>query len=338
MSFFGSTDFLIEVAKGNVEGHSIVGGASRNPSIGANLEDVWLGGLLSSIPYDAQTGNFTAGLTITGGTSTATAIIVIDDDDGATGTLTIRKISGVFVDDEVITDTSTGSADTNIPNGVISLGIFNYPIAGQQWEVVCESVNDSSAGTGARTIDATFLDDVGVLQTETKSLNGHTPVLFTSTDAFRTRELTVKTWGSATNAVFVKANLGTIVVRDTVSKDIMMLINFDDNILGDEHGNNISRIGNFNTVTGTKAYLLYATFNTSKNHQADISALIRSDPDDGFQNVFDISVYQNTVTLDFANRPTQLLPDEDFRFIARSNNNSVDVNVRTSWLIVEDGF
>jgi len=67
----------------------------------------------STLAYDTQTANFTAGLTITGGTSGATALIVSDADGGATGTLELREIVGAFVDNEIITDSSTGSATVN---------------------------------------------------------------------------------------------------------------------------------------------------------------------------------------------------------------------------------
>lgn len=63
--------------------------------------------------YDNQTGNFTVGLVLTGGTSGATATIANDVDAGATGVLTLTNVQGVFQDGETITDTSTGSADAN---------------------------------------------------------------------------------------------------------------------------------------------------------------------------------------------------------------------------------
>lgn len=75
--------------------------------------DVSRVGPLNTLPYDAQSGNFTAGLTVTGGTSGATGIIVSDVDGGTAGTLTLQQISGIFVDNETITDTSTGSATVN---------------------------------------------------------------------------------------------------------------------------------------------------------------------------------------------------------------------------------
>lgn len=65
------------------------------------------------LDYDAQTGNFVVGLTITGGTSGATGVILKDTDAGVTGTLVLGNVVGTFQDNEVITDTGTGSADVN---------------------------------------------------------------------------------------------------------------------------------------------------------------------------------------------------------------------------------
>ena len=69
---------------------------------------------LYSIDYDAETGAFTVGETLTGGTSGATGTIVKVIDNGTTGTLWINNVSGLsFTDNETITDSSTGSADAD---------------------------------------------------------------------------------------------------------------------------------------------------------------------------------------------------------------------------------
>lgn len=65
---------------------------------------------IRSLDYDAETGNFTEGLTVTGGTSGATGVIVRVADGGTTGTLYLNNVTGSFQDNETITDTSTGSA------------------------------------------------------------------------------------------------------------------------------------------------------------------------------------------------------------------------------------
>lgn len=67
----------------------------------------------ASLAYDTQTGNFTAGNTLTGATSGATARIQADSDSGSTGILTLLDVVGTFVDNEIITDGSTGSATAN---------------------------------------------------------------------------------------------------------------------------------------------------------------------------------------------------------------------------------
>lgn len=81
-----------------------------------------------TLAYDAQTGNFTAGDVITGGTSGATATILEDSDGGATGTLTLGGISGTFANDEIITDPSGGSATVNGTLGFTITSIATAPI------------------------------------------------------------------------------------------------------------------------------------------------------------------------------------------------------------------
>ena len=74
----------------------------------------------TELPFDAQTVNYGAGLTVTGGTSGATGVIVTVTDNGATGTLRLKNVTGTFVDNELVT-ASTGSATANIPSGVTTV-------------------------------------------------------------------------------------------------------------------------------------------------------------------------------------------------------------------------
>lgn len=70
--------------------------------------------------FDAQTVNFPSAGTVTGGTSGATATIVKNVDNGATGSLLVQSIAGTFVDNEIITG-GGGSATANIPGGVVQV-------------------------------------------------------------------------------------------------------------------------------------------------------------------------------------------------------------------------
>jgi len=72
----------------------------------------------ADIAYDAQTANFTVGETLTGASSGATGVIIADADAGTTGTLSLVQIQGTFIDNEIITDSATGSARVN---GTITL-------------------------------------------------------------------------------------------------------------------------------------------------------------------------------------------------------------------------
>lgn len=67
----------------------------------------------STLAYDTQTANFTVGNILTGASSGATARIIADSDSGTTGTLTLSDISGEFIDNEIITDSGSGSATAN---------------------------------------------------------------------------------------------------------------------------------------------------------------------------------------------------------------------------------
>ncbi len=70
----------------------------------------------TQLAYDGQTVNWTVGETVTGGTSSATGVVEIDDDAGTTGTLTLSSPTGTFQDDEAITGSSTGVAVANGAN------------------------------------------------------------------------------------------------------------------------------------------------------------------------------------------------------------------------------
>jgi len=73
---------------------------------------------VNDLTYDALTGEFGVGLTVTGGTSGATATIVAITPTSATaGVLKVGAITGTFQDNEALTDTNTGAATSNIPSG-----------------------------------------------------------------------------------------------------------------------------------------------------------------------------------------------------------------------------
>jgi hypothetical protein len=76
---------------------------------------------INDLNFDVETGVFTPGLTVTGGTSGATATIFsVTKSAAAAGILKVGTITGTFQDNETITDSSTGSATSDIPSGTSS--------------------------------------------------------------------------------------------------------------------------------------------------------------------------------------------------------------------------
>ncbi len=88
--------------------------------------------------FDGGTGAFTKGLTVSGATSKATA--VIDKVSGTTtGYLVLKSVTGTFQNDEALTDTGTGAA---VANGVCSdyqnsYGEYEYYWNTDQSSVAC---------------------------------------------------------------------------------------------------------------------------------------------------------------------------------------------------------
>jgi hypothetical protein len=74
--------------------------------------------LSGQLPFDAQTGNFTLNLKVTGATSGAYGWLTKQTDSGTYGTLWLRNVVGTFQNNETITDTSTGSALVNSLTGL----------------------------------------------------------------------------------------------------------------------------------------------------------------------------------------------------------------------------
>ena len=99
--------------KGDFSAGKITGKPYGNYFFVNSPDGVWRISL--TLAYDAQTANFTADKVLTGKTSGAQATILEDDDSGTTGTLTLSKnfTSTAFADNEIITDTVTGSATVN---------------------------------------------------------------------------------------------------------------------------------------------------------------------------------------------------------------------------------
>lgn len=99
----------------------------------------------STLNYDTQTANFTAGTIVTGASSGATARIQADSDSGTTGTLTLVDIQGEFIDNEIITD-SNGTPGSATVNGTLNSQNATLDSTGN---VNLRAVFESTAGFAA---------------------------------------------------------------------------------------------------------------------------------------------------------------------------------------------
>lgn len=99
-------------------------------------------------------------------------------------------------------DVDTGAHEDIWPGG----GIYPWQTAAVAMEAVSDSANDTSAGTGARTITVDGMDNDYVTVSQTVTLDGVTPVALPTNLRF-INAVRVATAGSTTN------NVGTVTVR-----------------------------------------------------------------------------------------------------------------------------
>ncbi|MEE8289576.1 MAG: hypothetical protein V3R25_09205 [Nitrosomonadaceae bacterium] len=106
MSFFGTTDFFLEVGKGNITGHELVTVVMRNELSTGNLEDIWSGGGVMTYPTSAETWEIvsTSANDSSAGTGMRTARVVsldanfdIQENDVTLNGLTPVTIAGTHI-------------------------------------------------------------------------------------------------------------------------------------------------------------------------------------------------------------------------------------------------
>jgi len=223
-----SSNFYLEVAKGNISDHSIFTLIARNPTVGIVQEDIW-------------------------------------------------GVGGKLI----------------------------YPTAGEQWELVSTSVNDTAAGTGARTVTVFYLDDNHVRQEEIVALNGTTAVAMVATNAFRPRSIVVATAGDSDE------NEGDITLQVSSAgnpRNIALT------------GNNNDQDCHYTVPAGVTAFPIFVYEEINKNEDVVIEYQITDGTSQLFRTLFLSSLYQNTNSISFAASPIPLPEKTDVRIRAVSSN------------------
>lgn len=105
---------------------------------------------VSTLDFDAETADFVVGETVTGGTSGATGEVVKVIDNGTTGTLFLKGVTGAFADNETITGSLGGGAlangaDSPFQGAITGVDVsdlsFVWPYKGRLWFVEKESLD-----------------------------------------------------------------------------------------------------------------------------------------------------------------------------------------------------
>jgi len=166
---------------------------------------------------------------------------------------------------------------------------FVWPTGDETWEVVSDSANDTSAGTGARAVLIEGLDTDFNTQTEIVTLNGTTPVATTRTNWNRFSLAIVVTVGSN------ESNVGTVTVRVASAGNIRTII-----------GPNISRSFNgiFTVPLGKTAFLRQNIVFTPKGEDIIVRPRLRTFGSSVWISAGRASTYQASVVIANVALPT----------------------------------
>jgi len=225
-----SVDYMLEIARGNVEGQALTAKVGQKDDINTTFEDIWFGG-----------GNLT------------------------------------------------------------------YPVAAESWEIVSDNANDTSAGSGARTITVTSLDTSYNAQADvTVTLNGTTPVALTGT-FFRMQGMFIATAGGLDQASVATGKITLRVASAGATRGVIPA------------GSTGDFGSHFTVPLGKTAIFIQSDLFAPKNE--DMS--VRTRFSIGASNVFLIGgtadIYQSSVLFPF--QVPLLLPEKsEFVFQAKTTN------------------
>ncbi len=191
-------------------------------------------------------------------------------------------------------------------------GSYVPPTAAIGMEVVSSSANDTSAGTGVRTIKFRYLDADYKHQTEIVTMNGTTPVATSATNILRINRLHSETVGSGGEAA------GSIDLRHLDDTPIYSRM---------EVGSNIDTVGFFTVPAGETAYITswqVGIGNLSGNRFGRFTLTATAHPNGDYaENLFhykDIIIIQDgSVQIDFQ-APIRLAAKSDIKISAVSDS------------------
>jgi len=205
-------------------------------------------------------------------------------------------------------------------------GLYSYPPSATTMTVSSSNTNDTSAGTGARTVQILGLDGDYNEISETITLNGQTAV--TTTNSFlrvnRAIILTAGSGGANAGTIYV----GTGTVTTGVPANVYTTINGD--------GTNQSLQAFWTVPANYNAYIYQTNISTgnSSNTPAVLKTLLVARPHGGVFNTKEVIVLTDGNHLQNYSFPITLTEKTDIEFRAESSSSSVNFDVSASMSIL----
>ena len=205
-------------------------------------------------------------------------------------------------------------------------GLYSYPPSATTMTVSSSDTNDTSAGTGARTVQILGLDGDYNEISETITLNGQTAVTTTNSFLRVNRALVLTAGSGGVNAGIIYVGTGT--VTSGVPANIYTTINGD--------GTNQSLQAFWTVPANYNAYIHQTNISTgnSSNTPAVLKTLLVARPHGGVFNTKEIIVLTDGNHLENYSFPITLTEKTDIEFRAQSSSASVNFDVSASMSIL----
>ena len=205
-------------------------------------------------------------------------------------------------------------------------GLYSYPPSATTMTVSSSNTNDTSAGTGARTVQISGLDGDYNEISETITLNGQTAVTTTNSFLRVNRALVLTAGSGGANAGIIYVGTGTVTLG--VPANVYTTINGD--------GTNQSLQAFWTVPANYDAYVYQTNISTgnSSNTPAVLKTLLVARPNGGVFNTKEVIVLTDGNHLQNYSFPIKLTEKTDIEFRAESSSGSVDFNVSASMNIL----
>ena len=201
-------------------------------------------------------------------------------------------------------------------------GLYVYPPSATTMTVSSSDANDTSAGTGARTIQISGLDGSYNEVSETIIMNGQTPVTTSNTYLRVNRALVLTAGSGGANAGIIYVGTGTVTAGVPVNK--YTTINGD--------GLNQSLQAFWTVPAGYTAYIYQTNISTgnSSNTPAVLKTILVIRPFGGVFNTKEVITLTDGNHLQNYNFPIKVTEKSDIEFRAESSSPSVSFDVSAS--------